>query len=247
MRLHPSFRIAALSLMCASAHADWQGSGELGILSSRGNTETDTANAKLDIANQLEQWKHGVYATALYGADETGTTAQRWETRWQSDYRITDPLYWFGGARYERDKFGSFSYQESLSTGLGYKFIDSEATRLSAQFGVGAKRSQEQTLVRNAADEVIDRIQGEEATRAMLGLGVNFEHALTSSTKLINKLLVETASYNTFVQNDLSLHVAINNSLALSVGYGIRQNSSPPPDSERLDTITTLNLVYSIK
>jgi len=239
--------IFLLIVSSAYAQADWLGSGELGAVSSRGNSDTDTLNAKLDIANETDVWKHALYAGGLYGSNDIGTTAQRWDARWQTDYRITDPLFWFGAARYERDHFGSFAYQESLSTGLGYKFIDNEITKLSAQVGAGIKRSEEQTLVKNDADEVIDRIEGESATRALFSVGVDFAHALTDTTKILNKLLIESTSSNTFIQNDLALQVSINSSLALSVGYGIRQNSSPPPDSERMDTVTTLNLVYKIQ
>jgi putative salt-induced outer membrane protein YdiY len=34
--------------------------------------------------------------------------------------------------------------------------------------------------------------------------------------------------------------------LALSVGFGVRYNSNPPPLSEDTDTLTTVNLVYNI-
>lgn len=236
----------ALMLSGAHAHADWSGSAEAGGVSARGNTNTNTANAKLDLTDQLEFWKHNFAGAGLYGSNSTATTAKRWDARWQSDYRITDPLYWFGGLRYERDYFGSFSYQASATTGLGYKFIDNDRTKLSAQAGTGIKRSREQTLVENEDDEVVDRIQGDVAERVLFSFGSSFEHALTDTTKVLNKLLVESASDNTFIQNDLALQVAINSSLSLSAGYGIRENTSPPPGSVRTDQITTLNLVYKL-
>lgn len=235
-----------LAVTAASAQAEWKGSAEAGFVSARGNTHTDTANGKLDFANQLEFWKHAFYFANLYGSTDSISSANRWETRWQSDYKITEPLYWFGGLRYERDHFGAFSYQESATTGIGYKFIDNDRTKLNAQLGFGIKESQEQSLITDDDDRVIDRIEGDTATRAVATLGANLEHALTPSTKIVNKLLVESASDNTLLQNDLALQVAINATFSLSVGYGIRQNTSPPPDSERTDTVTTLNLVYKL-
>lgn len=233
--------------MAANAHAEWKGGIEAGVVSARGNTHTDTANGKVDIANELEYWKHALYIAGLYGATDEITSANRWETRWQSDYKITDRWFWFGGVRYERDHFGAFSYQESAATGSGYKFIENDRTKLNGQLGVGVKRSEEQTLVTDESDRVIDRIEGETATRGLLTLGGNLEHALTPTTKIIDKLLVEVASDNTLMQNDLALQVAINETFSLSVGYGIRQNTSPPPGAERTDTITTLNLVYKLQ
>jgi putative salt-induced outer membrane protein YdiY len=35
--------------------------------------------------------------------------------------------------------------------------------------------------------------------------------------------------------------------LALSVGYGITDNTKPPPTIKKVDTVTTVNLVFSFK
>jgi putative salt-induced outer membrane protein len=235
------------TLISSSAHAQWRGAGEIGAVSARGNSHSDNANAKLDISDQIEDWKHAFYLAGLYGSNDSVTSANRWEARWQADYSITQRLFWFGGLRYERDRFGAFSYQESAATGAGYKFFDDDITKFSTQLGVGAKRSREQTIVKDDIGNVTDRIYGDTALRGLITAGANFEHKLTDTTKIVDKLSVEAASDNTFIQNDLALQVAINAKFSLSVGYGVRENTSPPPDSERIDTITTLNLVYKIE
>jgi putative salt-induced outer membrane protein len=235
------------TVISSGSHAEWIGSGELGAVAARGNSESNSANAKLDIASEVERWKHSLYVYQLYGSNDSVTSANRWETRWQSDYKITEPLYWFGGLRYERDHFGAFSYQQSATTGLGYKLIDNDTTKLSVQGGFGIKKSEPQTLVKDESGEVIDRINDEAVTRADVVAGVKFEHALTGNTKVLDTFLAEATSENTFIQNDLSLQVSMSEKLALSVGFGLRQNSSPPPDSKRTDTVTTLSVVYKIQ
>ena len=234
-------------LSSACAHSEWLGSGELGAVSAHGNTESNSVNAKLDVANEIDRWKHSLLLNELYGSNNSTTSANRWEARWQSDYKITEPLYWFGGLRYERDHFGAYSYQESATTGFGYKLIDNDTTKFSVQAGVGIKKSESQTLVKDDSDKVINRISGDAETRADVVAGFKFEHALTGNTKVLDTFLTEATSDNTFIQNDLSLQVAMSEKLALSVGYGLRENTSPPPDSKRLDTITTLSVVYKIK
>jgi putative salt-induced outer membrane protein len=236
--------ILILSSTCA--RSEWTGSGELGAVAARGNTDSNSANAKLDVANEIGRWKHSLLFNELYGSNNSTTSANRWETRWQSDYKITDPLYWFGGLRYERDHFGAYSYQESATTGLGYKLIDNDTTKLSVQGGIGIKKSEPQTLVKDDSDKVINRISGDEETRGDVVAGLKFEHALTGNTKVLNTFLAEATSSNTFIQNDLALQVAMSDKLALSVGYGLRENTSPPPDSKRIDTITTLSVVYKL-
>lgn len=228
--------------------ADWTGAGQLGAVHAHGNTNSSSVNAKLDGANELEYWKHTFGFNALYSENDEITSGKRWDTMWQSDYKLTEKVFWFGGLRYEHDDYGAFSYQATVTTGIGYKFYDTDTTKLSAQAGVGYKRSKPQTLVEDPdSGEVIDRIDGEASNRGVVTGGVNFEHVLTSNTKVLNKFLVEAASDNTFAQNNLALQVSMSDRLALSVGYELRLNTSPPPDQQRLDSLTTLNLVYKFQ
>ncbi len=237
----------ALLTAAAPTHAEWTGSGEVGAVSARGNTDSNSANAKIDVANEIDRWKHSVYFNELYGSNNSITSNNRWETRLQTDYKITEPLYVFGGLRYERDHFGAYSYQASATTGLGYKLIDTDVTKFSVQGGVGIKKARPQTLVKEEdSDRVIDRIDGPVETRGDVVAGAKFEHALTGNTKILDTFLMEATSANTFMQNDLALQVSMNEHFALSVAYGIRQNTSPPPDAERRDTITTLSVVYKL-
>lgn len=230
---------AMLAAMAAPAHADWTGKAEVGIVSSRGNTETTTANGKLDMAKEQEKWKHSAYLAALYGesenslTDELETTAERYEGRWQSDYKFTPRAYWFGGVRYEHDEFSGFDYQASLTTGLGYRFIDTDRTRFYGQAGAGYRKMK-------------DALTGEQDDEVIFRGDIGFEQQLTANTKLTDKLIVESGSTNTFVGNDLALEVKMSERFGLSVGYGVRYNSDPPPGLESTDTLMTVNLTYSL-
>ena len=62
------------------AHADWSGKGEAGLVIATGNTETKSANAKLLLANEVDNWKHQFGGAALYASsDPDGTMANRWD------------------------------------------------------------------------------------------------------------------------------------------------------------------------
>ena len=50
------------------AMAEWKGKAEAGVVLARGNTETTTANGKLDVANELEKWKHSALLAAYMDA-----------------------------------------------------------------------------------------------------------------------------------------------------------------------------------
>jgi putative salt-induced outer membrane protein len=241
--------LAATSILAlaAPAHAQWTGKAELGFLQSTGNTESASANTKVDLTRDGEKWKHNVAAAALFSENAEFSTAERYEARYQADYKITDKLSWFGALRGEQDRFSGFAYQATLSTGASYKFIDTPATKFDASLGAGLKRSKAETLVKSDAGEVLDRIEGEVDDETVATLGANYEHSFNESTKITNKLLAEFGADNSAVANDIALQVSMTQSLALAVGFGIRYNSDPPPLAEQTDTLTTVNLVYNIK
>ena len=239
--------LVSLIALAAPAQAQWTGKAELGFLQSAGNTEATSANTKLDLTHETRRWKNNSAISALYSENAEFSTAERYEARHQVDYKITDRLSWFGALRGEQDRFSGFAYQATVSTGVGYLFIDTADTKLDFSLGAGYKRSKPETLVKSEAGEVLDRIEGELETDAVGTFGSNYEHSFTETTKVTNKLLAEFGGDNTGIANDLALQVSMTQSLALAVGFGIRYNSDPPPLSESTDTLTTINLVYNIK
>lgn len=225
--------LAGLAL-CATmpAQAQWKGKGEVGIVFARGNADTDTANVKVDTSREVDRWKHAFGIAALRASSEGLTTAERYGANWQSDYKLTDRSFWFGGLRYEQDEFSGFNYQASVSTGYGYKFIDTERTKFSGQAGAGYRRSK---LLPS----------GFVQSGAIFRGDLKFDHALTDTTRIINTFVVEAGSENTFASNDLAVQVKMSDKFALSVGLGVRHNTDPPLGLEKTDTLTTVNLVYA--
>ena len=246
MRIHIAILVCA-TLIAPAAQAKWTGKAELGFLNSSGNAESTSANAKLDLKRETEKWINTIYAGALYGNNGEFTNAQRYEARYQLDYKINDRLSWFGALRGEKDYFSGFVYQATVSTGAAYKFIDTPTTKLAFSLGAGYRRLQSEVLIKSPAGEVIDRIEGEEESDPVVTLGSAYEHNFTESTKITNKFLAESGSENTALQDDLALQVSMSKTLALAVGYGIRYNTDPPPLSETTDTLITVNLVYNIQ
>lgn len=235
---------ALASALAAPAHADWTGKGEAGFVTSSGNTQTETANAKLNVQREEGNWKNAFGLDGLYASDDEGTSAQRWELFGQSDYSFSPKTFWFGAARYEQDEFSGFEYQTTVSSGLGRKFINTDITKFIGTAGVGYKFLE----TRDAFDEAGALLERGEADNEVVFRGtLDFDHQFTPTTSLLDKFIVEAGVDNTFVQNDLSLQVKMNAVLALAVGYSVRHNTDPPVGFEKTDTLTTVNLVYEIK
>jgi putative salt-induced outer membrane protein len=243
--------IGALAIAASiAAYADdpppgWSGKGQAGYLMSRGNSDADSANAILDLFLVRDGWKHELTLDGLYGKSAGIVSAERWDARLQSDYAITPKLFTFGALNYQNDKFSGFQYQASASAGMGYKFIDTDTTKLAAQVGVGYRSLRPEELIKDDAGAVVERIPQQTQTEAIGTAGVDFERDFNSSTKLTDKLAVESGSSNTSIKNNLALEVKMSKKLSLAAGYGIVDNTKPPAGLKRVDSLVTLNLVYA--
>lgn len=223
----------------------WTGAGQAGLVLSRGNADTTTANAKLDGTDTFGAWKNIAHLAFLYGESSDFSTAQRLEAAWETDYNFSPKTFVFGAFNGEDDRFDGFAYQAALSSGLGYKFIDSDTTKLTATLGAGYRRLELETLTKDADGRVIGRVKGDSTSDGVASAGLDYLQQLTKTTKLTDKLLIQAGGQNTAVANDFAVAVNMTNAMALSVGFGLRYNSNPPPGTKSTDELTTVNLVYS--
>ena len=226
--------VSGLVAASAATAADWSGKGTLGGVLARGNTDTETFNANLDVATTVDRWTHKFGATILHTVNDDVTSADRWEVRAETNYALTDRSYLFGTLRYEDDAFTDFSYQATLAGGYGYKFIMTDATKLEGQLGVGYRKAELQ-------------LTGESQDNAILRGALNFEHKLTATTLVYDRFLVEAGEDNTYLQNALGLEVKINETFALGLDYQVRHNTDVLPGTEETDQVLTANLVYGFK
>lgn len=226
----------------------WSGGGELGFASAHGNSTTESLNAKLDLNYATgSAWRYsgslaGLRASSEYQNEaddgtitrDRRTTANRYTLNGNAAYRTDSRGTINSSLRHERDDFGNFSRQTSVSLSYGNRVVDGDRTKLDLQVGPGYRRAYDTLEQRNES--------------SMIGRGlVDLKVSLSESTELMNKLLVESGEYNTFAQNDLSLSVAMNSHLALKAGWQARHNSNAAENLKKTDTLTTMNVVYKFK
>jgi len=223
----------------------WTGKGQLGFLESSGNSDATALNANLDMTLLEDPWKHELYIGGLYGVSNGITSAERFEGRWQSNYTVSTDVFVFGALRYEHDLFDGFQFQASGTGGLGYKIFNSDSTKLAVQVGAGYRDLRPEILTKDAEGNVVSRTLEPSSSSAVGTAGLDFTQVLSSTTTLTDKALVEAGSGDTLFTNDLALAVKMSTKLALSLGYSIKDNSTPPAGLKKLDTVATVNLVYA--
>lgn len=225
--------VAAVCLFAATgARADWSGQGKLGGVVARGNSDTETVTAVVDLSNVLEKWTYKFGGSILYAVTDDVTSADRWELRGETNYSFTERAYTFGTLRYENDAFTSYAYQVTGAGGFGYRFVMRPTTKLEAQLGAGARR---------AEIRLTDEIEEDAIVRGAM----NFEHWLAPTARIYDRFLVEAGPDNTFMQNQFGFEIKINSRFALNLDYTVRRNTEVLPGTRNSDQVYTTNIAYN--
>lgn len=241
---------------------DWTGAGELGFAMTRGNTRSESLNAKINFKKEDDTWKDNFYLTALRNKGEVTvsrvvdgqevsrdvyqSTANRYEGGASIGYKISPRSYIISALRYENDDFAAYQWQAALSVGYGYIAIKNPDTELSFEVGPGYKRVQPVDQVVFVGDPPVmttlrPSTEGEAIIRGLM----SFSHNLNASTAIEDTFLVEAGSDGRFAQNDIGLVVKMSDRLALKLGHQLRYNSSISPGNKHSDQLLTTNLVYN--
>jgi putative salt-induced outer membrane protein len=211
----------------------WEGTGELGFVSTSGNTESQALNMRLNFLLNQERWVHRFTATALMTSENGINDNERYTAEVQSDRVLNEKSWLFGSFRWDSDKFGSYDPQYSLTAGYGHQLMKSETHELKGEIGAGYRKLEE-------------RVSGISSSDAIVRLLLDDTWQVFKTTVWTNRLLVETGSSNTFAQFNTGLTVSMTEAFAVKLGFEARHNTDiPPGDSEKTDTITSVNLVYN--
>lgn len=248
MRIRSWAAFGAALTVCASAQAAsaWATHGELGLVMSRGITNTDSGDAKFEVARKLGRWIYSGGVAALYASTNGIATAEDENGRLGINFALSKRTFWFGALRYDRNLFNGFAYQASVASGFGRILLDSKSIRLSAELGAGYRRELPEVLTLNSFGEVIGRNRLAVVNDPVMQAGVKFRYEFTSNAKVLNTMLVESGPGNTMSIDNLSLRVTMHKHLALSVGVDVTNNTNPPGgDVRHTQTVMTVNLVYN--
>jgi putative salt-induced outer membrane protein len=228
----------------------WAAQAQLGLIVTSGSTTTKSGNASVNAAHEMGRWTVSGGLAALYASTGHYSTQQDTNANLQADLALSKRTFWFSTARWDRNLFTGFQYQDSVATGGGFNFVQTTATQFAGELGVGYRIENPENLTTGPVGNVIERerLPGTLQREAVLQAGLNYSHAITRLTKVTNTLLVQYGTSDTTTTDNLALTVQVDASLSLAVGMQLVNNTSPPPGSARhTDTVTTVNLVYALK
>jgi len=209
---------------------NWSGKGELGGFRSSGNTNNVGLTAGINLEKRSENWRHKVTALADFQRTNGVTTKEQFLFTYEPNFNISDRLFAYGLAQYERDRFQGFSSRIGLSGGLGYRFIDQKNISLSAKAGPAWRQT---NFIGGGSDSSI------------AGLGsVDFDWQVAERLKFTQDADVYVQSGNSTIRSITGLEAGLSDALSARISYSVEYESNPPLGAVSTDTLTRFTIIY---
>lgn len=208
----------------------WGGSAELGLITTRGNTETSTSNARLTINYKTAPWTHQLNVESLRAEDSGVITADRSEARYRAQYQFSARGYYFGSLRYEDDPFAGYDQRTTEVIGYGRNLSEGKIFNMDLELGVGGRQT--------------DFTDNREIDETIYRLATKLNWKISETSSVSEELSVEGGDENTVTESTTELKVKINTSLAMKATLKIKDNSDVPVGTKNTDTTSSVTLVY---
>lgn len=221
---------AASTTALNSALDGWSGSVEGGLDVRNGNTEQKDLYFKGAVSRAYGKWKHTLAGEALNQEQSDVRTGEKYRAGWNTDYSITDRLFAFGQAEWNKDRFSGYDYRTNEVLGLGYNIFKTDALIWDVRAGLGMEQIKTET--------------GDSSNDPLLKLGTHAEYkfnehvSLTEDAEALLTNELQTYHSVTALKSKVAEH------LALRAGYDVQVLSDVPAGRKKTDSYTFLGVVY---
>ncbi|QTD55921.1 DUF481 domain-containing protein [Parasphingorhabdus cellanae] len=214
----------------AGFFSNWEGTGELGAFQSGGNTTSVGVTAGVKLTKESERWRFKFNALADYQRTNGSTTREQGVVTLEPNYKFNDRLYAFGLVQYERDRFQGFSSRYTLSGGLGYKLINTDAMQLEAKAGPAWRKT--------------DLVGGGSNSRIAGLAAVNYAWKVSPAITFNQDLSAYVQSGNSSYNSLSALNAKLGDKLTARLSYQVDHETNPPAGLEKTDTFSRATLIF---
>lgn len=221
-----------------SGARDWEGEAELGVLVTTGNTEETNINGRLGLKHEVAKWRNTGEFRSAFSETEGVTTAEKYRTELESNYKFDEQQYWFVRLFHEDDRFSGFEFQSSLTTGYGNRVWQTgERSFLDLSAGAGYRFNKLEEPGPDGSrddDEAIGRV------------AARYDQALSATALFRQTLSVEMGldGNETTTESETSIQANIVGGVSMKAAYRVQHLSDPPAGSEDTDTELSVSLLY---
>lgn len=218
------------AIRSAGLFDNWTGRGELGAFNATGNSSNTGLTAALGLTREGINWRHKLRARADSQRSGGVTTREQYLAAYEPNLKLSERLFVYALAQYERDRFQGFSARYSVSGGLGYDVIDREDVTLSLQAGPAWRRTER---TNGLADSNIAGLAG-----------LDFDWALSDAISLTQDASAFVQSGNSTYTSATGVQAGIADNVKLRLSYTLEHDTDPPPGADSTDTLSRVTIIY---
>ncbi len=209
---------------------NWKGQGQLGAFRSTGNASNTGITAGLTLERVGIDWRHKLTGLVDYQENNGVTTREQFLAAYEANYNLSERLFAYGLAQYERDTFQGFSARYSASGGLGYRVIDNDNMQLAVKAGPAFRQTE---FVNGTSDSSVAGLAA-----------LDFDWQLAENLKLTEDASAFIQSGNSTYTSTTGLNAALGGGLSASLSYTIEHDTNPPLGAVQTDTLSRITIVY---
>jgi len=207
-------------------------STEIGASITSGNTDTQTYKGKAQgsFTHQLGRASyHGEY---FKKSSDQAVSAEKWKIGVKNNFDFSQHASSFMTAEYEQDQFSDFDSVATFAAGYTQLMFNEEGFKWHADIGPGYK------LKHNPQESLSEYV---------MHLGSNLSVQLSDQAQFIQTLVADLSlrgDSSDVVRAESALLTSVLENLKMKLSYALKHNSNPADDNVKLDTQTTVSMVF---
>ncbi len=210
----------------------WEGSAELSLVATGGNTDTQTLGTVASVTWRPGAWTSQGRAAFVRSATDDAVTAESLIAELRQSRALTSRAEVFARVEYLGDRFSGIDHRTTLDGGFGWLFIDQPVHKLKVDGAIGMTREL--------------RLAGDDLTFAAATGGALYTWQFSRTTVLTERPVVSVAlgePGNWRLQNRLDLSVAMTRRLSVRLAHELKRINRPVPGFGRTDIVLSAALL----
>jgi putative salt-induced outer membrane protein len=210
-----------------------KGEATLGYQSTKGNTDTESANGTFALTWALTHWTHDFNLRANSAEADAARTAESYAASYKGKRQIDDgKSYIFTSLNWSHDRFSAWEEELSEAAGYGRTLLQRGNSTLNGELGAGLRQAEPIT-----GPPRIDE--------AILRAALDYELKFTDKTGFKQSLVIESGSSNTSTEAISALRANLIGKVGLVISFRIKNNSQVPAGVKATDRFTSIALAYA--
>jgi len=230
--LKSDFTEDAFKLTKFSSDEAWGLSTELGATLTTGNTDTQSYKGKVKGSFAYSQGRVNYHAQFFKKISADKVSADKWKLGLKTNLDFSEHNSSFATIEYEQDQFASYESVTTFAAGYTQLMFNNSVIKWDADIGPGYKLK--------SNDE-------EDLREYVMHLGSNLSIKLSKHAKFIQTLIADfgfQGDASDVVRSETAILTSVLENLKMKLTYAFKHNSRPGENKEKLDTQTTVSMVF---